>query len=336
MRLVAGSVIGWILLALFEAMALHFDAVRAGRESLLGPILVDRLAADAVWLIVAAAVLTAVPRMLDRGVTAGALAIRCVLLGLVLAPLYSFGSAAAYTMLHGGGLEARMRGIAITTVIWGVFVYALMAVTASLLWTSRRAIALHTKLARAELELLRGQLEPHFLFNALNTIAGLIRTDRAQDATTALGRLSELLRYVIDASRQERVPLAWELDLVTSYLELQQLRFGTRLQFAITHEPATRSRELPPLLLQPLVENAVVHGVARTTEPATLAVAVTLVDDKLRIVVTNTCGEPATDTTGVGLRNTRDRLARIYGDRASLDAGPTGSDGYRVTLVVPV
>ncbi|MEO8703848.1 MAG: histidine kinase [Kofleriaceae bacterium] len=329
------SVIGWVLLATFEAVAVHFDAVREGRDSALGPMMIDRLAADAVWLIVAAAVFTAIPRMLARGYSALAVAMRCLLLGLVLAPLYSIGSAVAYTLLRGGAIDDRIRDIALTTVIWGVFVYALLAVTACLMWVARRSRDQQRRLARAELELLRAQLEPHFLFNALNTIAGLIRAERPQLATSALSKLSELLRYVIDASRQDTVPLAWELELVTSYLELQQLRFGDRLRFSIDCDPAARGRDVPPLLLQPLVENAVVHGVARTTEPGSIALVVTVTAGMLQIVLTNTAAEPAGNTTGVGLRNTRERLARIYGDRARLAAAGDGPDRYRVTLEVP-
>jgi two-component system, LytTR family, sensor kinase len=199
----------------------------------------------------------------------------------------------------------------------------------------------------SELKLLQAQVNPHFLFNALNTIAGLIRGARPDLANTALARLSELLRYVVEASRQDRVPLAWELEFATSYLELQQLRFGARLQFTIDHAAAGRACDVPPLLLQPLIENAVVHGVARTREPATIDVRVALADGTLRVAVANTggdgagSGDPPGDarrgdgTTGVGLRNTRQRLERLYGADFTLDAGPAGPDRYCVTIALP-
>src|SRR4029078_5109103 len=110
--------------------------------------------------------------------------------------------------------------------------------------------------------------ELNVLSNALNTIAGLVRGAHPELATRALAQLSELLRYVIEASRQERVPLAWELDLVSNYLELQQIRYGSRLQVAIHQDAAARSYDVPPLLLQPLIENAVVHGATCTSHEA--------------------------------------------------------------------
>jgi LytS/YehU family sensor histidine kinase len=202
----------------------------------------------------------------------------------------------------------------------------------------RDGAVLRTRLAHAELELLRAQLEPHFLFNALNMIAGLIRGARPELATTALARLSELLRYVVEASRQDRVPLAWELEFATSYLELQQMRFGPRLQFAIHHPAGSRSCDVPPLLLQPLIENAVVHGVARTSEPVTIDVRIAMVAGELRVAVYNTRDDRAPAdraSTGVGLRNTRQRLERMYGAAFVLDAGPDGPDRYRVTIALP-
>lgn len=249
-------------------------------------------------------------------------------------------AAATYTLLHGGSaadIVERAGRTAVTTIIWGIVVYALLVLVACLAGQARRSLELRSRLAHAELALLRAQLEPHFLFNALHTIGGLIRAERPQHATAALSKLSELLRYVVEASRQERVPLAWELEFVTSYLELQQLRFGERLRFSLEVAPAARSREVPPLVLQPLVENAIVHGVARSTGPGELAVVVAVTDGALRIELTNACepGAPAAATTGVGLRATRERLSRIYGDRATLTAGPQGRAGFRVVLVVP-
>lgn len=197
---------------------------------------------------------------------------------------------------------------------------------------------LRDRLNLAELKLLRAQLEPHFLFNTLNTIAGLIRGARPELATAALAKLGELLRYVVEASRKDRVPLAWELGFVANYLQLQQLRFGPRLQFAIHHTAANRGCDVPPLLLQPLIENAVMHGVARTSTPVTIEVHVATIDGKLHVEVGNTRDGSATahgDTMGIGLCNTRQRLERMYGDEFGLDAGPNGSDRYRVTITLP-
>ena len=186
--------------------------------------------------------------------------------------------------------------------------------------------------------MLRAQLEPHFLFNALHTIAGLVRGARHEAATSALAQLSELLRYVVEASRQERVPLAWELEFASHYLKLQQVRFGPRLRFAIHGDAAARRCDVPPLLLQPLIENAVVHGAARTGAPADVEVRVAvLADAALSVEVRNTrdAGAPPASTTGVGLSNTRQRLQRMYGGDFRLEAGPDGARGYRVAISLP-
>jgi len=347
-RFWAGCLAGWALLALTEGTALHFDALRAGRASELATVLLDRAASDAIWVAIAAAVFAAIERAMAARLPAARIAVRSTLLGLALAPIYLAWGPIARAAIHGGGVAGvleGLRGTAGTTLIWVAFLYSMTTLTACMVLVSQRSrrherdgIELRARLAQAELELLRAQLEPHFLFNALNTVAGLIRVARQDLATTALARLSELLRYVVEASRQDRVPLAWELEFATSYLELQQLRFGPRLQFAIDAAPITRGCDVPPLLLQPLIENAVVHGVARTSDPVTIVVRVALTDAGLCVEVDNTRDQRATtagDTTGVGLRNTRQRLERMYGDGFALAAGPDGADRYRVTIALP-
>jgi Histidine kinase len=346
-RFWAGSFAGWALLWGTEGTALHFDAQRAGRDSQLGAVLLDRAVSDIHWVAVAAVVFAAMPRMM-AGAGAARIAWRSALLGLALSPFYLTWGSFARTVVHGGGVAGfvqQLLATAGTGLIWAAFLYSMIALTACMIFLAQRArqherdgAELRTRLAQAELELLRAQLEPHFLFNALNTIAGLIRGARLDLATDALAKLSELLRYVVEASRQDRVPLAWELEFATSYLELQQLRFGPRLQFAIHDTAPSRGCDVPPLLLQPLIENAVVHGVARTREPVTIDVRVALQGGALRVAVDNTRDRDAAasdDTTGVGLRNTRQRLERMYGGSFALDAGPDGPDRYRVTIDLP-
>jgi two-component system, LytTR family, sensor kinase len=346
-KLWVGCLVGWLVLALSIAMATHVDALRAGRDSRLVMVMLERLVIDAIWVGVAAAVFAPLRRMIDRGAAARAIAGRLAVLGLALAPVFLPWAPASRTLIQGGDLAAvveAVRNIAGITVIWGVFMYSAVSLAACVVLVSQRSrrherasVELQARLSQAELELLRAQLEPHFLFNALNTIAGLIRIARPELATAALARLSELLRYVVEASRQDRVPLAWELEFATGYLELQQLRFGQRLQFAIRAAPASRGCDVPPLLLQPLIENAVVHGVARTGEPVMIAVDIAALAGELRVEVGNTRGDhaPRAGTTGVGLRNTRQRLERIYGGEFELAAGPDGPDRYLVTISLP-
>jgi LytS/YehU family sensor histidine kinase len=134
-------------------------------------------------------------------------------------------------------------------------------------------------------------------------------------------------------------PSAWELEFVSNYLELQQIRYGARLQVSIHQDSAARGYDVPPLLLQPLIENAVVHGAACTSQAASIEVSVRIAPDapELRVEVHNTRGEGASVArrTGLGLSNTRQRLHRMYGDAFRLDAGPDGPTGYRVAIALP-
>jgi len=344
-RFWAGCLTGWILLALVETATTHADAVRNGRPSNPGIVILDRALADLVWFAVAAVVFVLMDRAMSRNDSASKIARRFILLGLACAPIYMTWGAVSYTLTHGGALGVAINRIAVATLLWDVFLFGTITLSASMVLMSRRSrgheragIELRARLAHAELELLRAQLEPHFLFNALNTIAGLIRVARPELATRALAKLSELLRYVVEASRQDRVPLAWELEFVANYLELQQMRFGPRLQFEIHEAAIGRGCEVPPLLLQPLIENAVVHGVARTSDPVTIHVHIAMVDGELRVEVDNTRDDRASavyPSTGVGLSNTRQRLERMYGAGFAFDAGPAGPDRYRVTISLP-
>ena len=338
---------GWVFLALAESTSLHFDALRDGRASALGSLLINRLAADVVWAPVTALVFWMTERLFADGAGAARLAPRYALLGLGLAPFFTTADSFTHTLLHGGGGAAileRMRLIPLTTFLWDGFIYSMLSLAAYSIHLHGRSLRherekseLRARLTQAELELLRAQLEPHFLFNALNTIAGLIRGARHEQATSALARLSELLRYVIEASRQERVPIAWELQFVSSYLELQQIRYGARMQFAIHQDAGARAHEVPPLLLQPLIENAVVHGGAGTSGPARIDVRIGEDGGQLRVEVNSTCDRDAASEpgSGVGLRNTRQRLERLYGDGFCFEAGPDGADGYRVAISLP-
>jgi hypothetical protein len=341
---------GWLLLAGMEATALHFDALRSGQASHFGSLLLVRVLADSVWPITAAAVFLVIERAMAAGAGAGRIALRLALVGAALAPLYTTSGGVANLLVQTGsvaGLGDRLLDTALTSFMWDGFLYSMLTLASASVLLSRRSrhqelekIELHARLAQAELGLLRAQLEPHFLFNALNTIAGLVRGAHPELATRALAQLSELLRYVIEASRQERVPLAWELEFVSNYLELQQIRYGSRLQVAIHQDAASRSYDVPPLLLQPLIENAIVHGAACTNQSASIEVRVHLAPDtaELRVEVHNTRGEwarRAGPRTGLGLSNTRQRLHRMYGDAFRLDAGPDGPTSFRVAISLP-
>jgi two-component system sensor histidine kinase AlgZ len=187
---------------------------------------------------------------------------------------------------------------------------------------------------RAELASLRAKINPHFLFNTLNSIAGLIPTDPAA-AEDMVQKLAHVFRYVLDASNREWVTLDEELATVERYLAIERVRLGQRLRCRIDVSEGARTVRLPALLLQPLVENAVKHGIAPSAEGGEITVACRLADGQCLIVVSDTgpglAGQPA---FGFGLRSVRERLDLCYGDGHQFQID--GSDGVHVRLSIPL
>lgn len=194
--------------------------------------------------------------------------------------------------------------------------------------------ALEGQLAQARLEALRLQLQPHFLFNTLNAIAAFVGVAPDQ-ARRMVARLGELLRQTLEDGAAAEVPLARELELLAPYLEIQRIRFGERLDVAVEVDPAARPALVPTLILQPLVENAVEHGVARRPDGAAVRLRVMRAGDRLRLEVSDDGPGPprsGTGPDGIGLGNTRERLERLYGDAQRLEIGAAHAAGG--TLVV--
>lgn len=210
----------------------------------------------------------------------------------------------------------------------------------------RRALAAEARLTEARLMALQTQLHPHFLFNTLNTISSLIYT-QPRHADEMICALGELLHAVLDSSEQREVTLAGELAMVDRYLRIQQIRFTDRLVVRYERTPETENAAVPPLILQPLVENAVLHGIVPHSRSGSLTVAAQRQNDRLILTVIDTgSGIPGTMPTpssadlgevrtGVGLRNTRARLAAMYGDDARLTLEPTGEGGMCARLDLP-
>jgi LytS/YehU family sensor histidine kinase len=198
-----------------------------------------------------------------------------------------------------------------------------------------RASQLETALTRAQLHSLKAQLHPHFLFNTLNSISALIPRD-AEAADRMLARLGDLLRMALEDSGAQVATLERELRFVHTYLEIEQVRFGPRLAVRTEVEEGLERVTVPCLLLQPLVENALRHGVAKKAGPGSLAVRVQRAGAALRLEVEDDGpGLPAVFKEGVGLANTKARLRRLYGaDHAfRLERGQAG--GVLVTIELP-
>ena len=182
-------------------------------------------------------------------------------------------------------------------------------------------------LQAAELRLLKSQLNPHFLFNALNGLRSLIadEPERARDAVT---QLSRTLRYTLSSGDEDLVSLERELEMVEDYLSLESMRLAERLNVEREIDPAARTARIPAMLLQTLVENAIKHGIAPLKEGGTLRIRAQIVGRELVVQVTNPrpSGGEALSNEGVGLRNSTERLRLLFGSRASLrlDLSQTG------------
>jgi two-component system LytT family sensor kinase len=198
-----------------------------------------------------------------------------------------------------------------------------------------RASQLQAQLARAQLAALQLQIHPHFHFNSLNAVAGLVRQGRSEEALSLLAGLGELLRYVLDSAGTPFVPLEKELDFASRYLEIQQVRFSDRLESRLDVAPGLLGAPVPTLILQPLVENAIEHGIAREGGGA-VEIRAREEASFLRLSVRDHgpgLGDPGRD--GLGLANTRARLQEIYGAAADVRL-EEDEGGVTVSLTLPL
>jgi two-component system LytT family sensor kinase len=202
-----------------------------------------------------------------------------------------------------------------------------------------RASQLETGLAHARLEALRMQLHPHFLFNTLHSISTLMHRD-VEAADDMVSALSDLLRVALDRGAAQEVTVKEELDFLRRYLDIEQIRFGDRLRTEIDVQPQCLDALVPNLILQPLVENAIRHGIDPRLEQGSVVVSIQRNDGRLDITVRDDgAGVDNSNTLqeGVGLTNTRARLAQLYADRQSLRIEPpaNGAAGFTVTVSLP-
>jgi signal transduction histidine kinase len=199
------------------------------------------------------------------------------------------------------------------------------------------AVQLESLLQQAQLEALRSQLNPHFLFNALHSIAELVHAD-PKLAEQLIVRLGELLRQVLQSSTRQEVPLAQELEFIRGYIEIEQMRLGDRLRVSWDIESAALEIPVPSLILQPLVENAVQHGIAAAAGQGLLAITARRDSQFLLLEIRDNGPGLSKDTPergeGIGLANTRARLQRLYGDRHSFEL--QAADGLTVRVRIPV
>jgi LytS/YehU family sensor histidine kinase len=202
---------------------------------------------------------------------------------------------------------------------------------------------LKAQLVEARLSMLQSQLNPHFLFNTLNAVSSLVDRD-PRGVRRMIARLSELLRATLEPSPDPEVAVSREVALLERYLEILRIRFQGRLETSITAEPDVHDALVPPMILQPLVENSMKHAVSKTSAPSRIDVRVERNGGTLVLSVRDTGAQSADALEedivrqtglGIGLSNTRSRLEEIYGEDFSLDLAKTNEGGLDVTIRLP-
>ncbi len=203
------------------------------------------------------------------------------------------------------------------------------------------ATRLEAQLAQAQLDALRMQLHPHFLFNTLNGIVGLVRDNKNNAAVRMLVGLSDLLRHALEHSARQEVELREEINFIKLYLGIQEMRFSDRLQIQFDIDPATTRAMVPNLILQPLTENALRHGIGGRADSGVVGISSAIEGDRLRLIVyDNGAGLPddwqLQSGAGIGLANTAARLQQLYNEDHRFDIKNRNGGGVEVVIVMPL
>jgi two-component system LytT family sensor kinase len=343
----------WSGYALLMVTARVFDAGPGPRlEWRSGPVIVTVVEALC-WGLLTPAIFHLAGRFGGEGQRLAAGIARFVAVGLLVATVLSLGGDALRDAFRRPPPEPR-RGGPPGPPIWFAFLNALviyagvlaagLARAYSLRFHARReqAIELQAQLAEAHLDALRRQLDPHFLFNTLNAISSLVERD-PRGVRRMIARLSELLRYSLEGADDPEIPLRQELDLLGRYLDIMQVRFQGRLEVEQRIEDAALDALVPALVLQPLVENAIRHGIEKLEGGGRIAIEAAVDGGSLVLRVRDngpgaapSAGRPHDGRTGVGLSNTVDRLQRLYGKDQRFTLMPLAEGGTIAEVRLPV
>jgi two-component system, LytTR family, sensor kinase len=288
-------------------------------------------------------------RLLRRGVTAQGLIAAALAASCVGSLVWTPAANALAALVTRGGYRVGASFGAPLLLFDGVAYHAVALLAWSLLYLGithhealqaerERSLRAEALAHRARLQALRYQLQPHFLFNTLNAVSTLVVEHRTAEAGRMIARLSDFLRLTLDGADAEEVLLDEEIEFVRRYLEIERVRFGERLAVSIDVEPEAGAARVPSMILQPIVENAVRHAVARNAEGGRLSVSAARVGGVLRLAVADDgpglAGRPAAGE-GIGLTNTRERLRQAYGDAHRLELLPGEGGGVRAVLELP-
>ncbi len=343
----------WAVPAVIFAGLSHVAMLRAGSDSVIWEWLGGQLGAWWTWALLTPLIVWLARRYpvdhTPRGRNISVHVVASIILGFVQLCIAVFAS----IRFHG---EPATWAYYIDQVVpylmwrglWAVLVYwAILGVVYALdyRWNlHKRALEisrLEAQVAHARLDALQRQLQPHFLFNALNSISVLIRAQRTEDADRVLGDLSDLLRYVLAHQDAHDVALRDELEFTKRYTDIERTRFGDRLGVTFNASEGLMDARLPGFILQLLVENAIRHGVAQTNGGGHVTVNVTRENDQLMITVNdNGAGFSQSGRTdaheGIGLHNAHERLQHLYGQAYRLNLMENTTGGVTTTLVIPL
>jgi hypothetical protein len=352
---VSGRVVGavsflWTLIGLVSGAQTSMAAALQGKAEPLGPAIADGLFQFLPWIPATLLAIALADRFpLSRAAWKPRLPVH-----LLAIPLTAFVTHLVVVLAYWvrSGAFKDVGTLVQQAAFWGLvrlhiaalFYVAAMGATMGLRsWRDlrRREVdlaRLETQLAEARLTALYAQIRPHFLFNTLHAIGQLWRSGRSQEADAMLDHLGALFQKVIASTARTQVPLAEELAMVRDYLAIEEVRFGPRVRSRLAADDLALTGLVPPLLLQPLVENAVKHGLSPSAQRGTVPVEAHVEGERLVVLVRDDGAGPngaeKTAGTGTGLANVRERLASLYGERQRLEtaAGATGGTDVRIEL----
>jgi hypothetical protein len=273
------------------------------------------------------------PRSISTHVLAGvALGVtHLVLLGSLDFPATGWRSLTSVLTVNRLGMELLLYG----------FLFGVTGVIQSQIRMQREVVhslELQRQLSAAHLRALQMQLEPHFLFNTLNAITTLVELGRQQAAAEMLSHLNSILKSTLTRTTPEKVPLSQELEFVGNYLAIEQVRFADRLRVRFDVDPRAIDGLVPCFLLQPIVENAIRHGIANCEDEGLVEASATREGDFLHVLVRDSGALQLgrhPNGHGIGLRNTRERLAHFYPDGYRMRAEPLRTGGFEVAITIP-
>lgn len=331
----------WLALALFDATQVVVSMRAMGMEHHWWTLFFVTMASWAVW----AAATPLALRLLERFPLPSRLArnwavhaLACLVIGAVWTGWSAMLEHVTNPFAYPKGPDPFLplwKTRFIGNLVGDVILYGAITTLSVTFATRQRLSQQRELLAQAQLTALRLQLEPHFIFNALNAVTGLIREKKDNEAIATIAALGDLLRRVTDRSERQLVALEDEIDFLCKYLEIQQLRFAARLRCSLEIPAALQRAQVPDFILQPLVENAIKHGIAKRAKGGQLRVAASRSDDQLTLSVYNEGPALAAGAQdGVGLSNTRQRLRALYGDAQSLELRDVAS-GVLATITLP-